>query len=76
MDYYLNTYEPKPEHGEEGKYRQFNGSWEEGLTYTVDRFGRDIYCSGCNHWSTVKGKNILYSVLGNCKNCGKSFIKL
>lgn len=73
MDYYLNTQEPKPEHGEQGQNRLFLGEWKDDLTYTGDRQGNDIYCSNCNHWSTVKGTSILFSVVGDCKKCGTPF---
>lgn len=76
MDYYLNTIEPKPQHGHQGEYRRFMGEWYDAghsLQHTNDRFGHDIYCANCNHWSTVKDTNILYSVVGKCKVCNTSF---
>nr|DAI89639.1 MAG TPA: NUDIX domain protein [Caudoviricetes sp.] len=73
MDTYINTIEPKPKHGQEGQHREFIGYWDKELSYSGDRLGCDIYCSNCNHWSTVKGTNILFSVCGKCKNCGTKF---
>lgn len=75
MDTYLNVTEPKPQHGDQGQHREFLGYWREDNTYSGDRLGCDIYCANCNYWSTVKGTNILFSVVGNCKNCGKTFLK-
>lgn len=71
MSTYLNTIEPKPKHGSNGKYNMFIGKWN-GTDYSGDRAGCDIYCAYCNHWNTVEGTNILFSVIGVCKNCGKS----
>jgi hypothetical protein len=72
-DFYPNTIEPTPTHGSEGEYRRFFGKWDENLQYSGDRFGCDVYCGKCNHWNTVEGTNILFSVCGNCKNCGERF---
>ncbi len=75
MDFYKNTIHPKPKHASSGEHRQFIGSWDENLQYSGDRLGNDVYCSNCDNWSTVKGMGILFSIIGNCKNCGQSFLE-
>lgn len=74
-DFYINTIEPKPKHGEQGQHCTFIGAWDKNLQYSGDRLGNDIYCANCNYWSTVKGTGILFSIIGECKNCGTSFRK-
>lgn len=74
LDFYKNTNESKPRHGEQGQHRAFVGVWK-GTNYTGDREGRDIYCAFCDYWNTVHGTGILFSVTGNCKVCGASFLK-
>lgn len=79
MDYFEHTGVEKPKHGQEGEYRMFYGEWVADANmismpyYTGDRGGCDIYCANCNHWNTVKNTNILYSVVGECKNCKTKF---
>jgi len=74
MDYFENTIEPKPKHGDNGEYRQFVGIWNNNLTYSGDRFGRDIYCAKCNNWNTVKDTPLLFQFM-NCKKCNTSFLE-
>lgn len=64
-----------PKHGDRGEYREFIGHWTPELSYTGDKCGRDIYCANCNTWNTVEGTHLLFTVMGNCKNCGTSFYK-
>ena len=63
----------KPAHGSSGEHRTFIGKWL-GTNYTGDRMGNDVYCAVCDNYSTVEGTNILYSIAGNCKHCGASFL--
>lgn len=64
------TLEDKSKHGQVGEYHMFIGSWN-GTDYSGDRGGNDIYCGYCQTWNTVEGTNILFSVVGKCKNCGE-----
>jgi hypothetical protein len=62
LNFYPHSVDIKPKHGAEGQYREF-------ISAEKDRCGCDIYCSYCDHWNTVLNTNILFSVIGRCKNC-------
>lgn len=83
--FYKNRKHPKPKHKASGKHRTFykmsdktlvlpNGDEAEVKYKSSGIMGCDIYCANCDHWNTMKGESILFSIAGNCKNCNHSFL--
>lgn len=56
----------QPQHGQRGTFRVF----DDKRAY---RQGHDLYCACCNTWNTVEGTSVMFSLLGQCKNCGAPF---
>lgn len=50
---------------------------KKSITYSSASIsGNSVYCAKCNHFSTVKGKDLFYGILwGECKKCGANLIE-